>query len=157
MALLRVALAGSVAAGCYAPTLPECTVACGVDTDCAPSQTCGGDGWCASPERAGRCTGATPNDAGIDGSAPDASSCRFIVTIDGKGSVVIDGLVECDDDEDTCTFDLPLAPHDLIAIAGRDAEFDRWTSTACTGQDDACYLATCSPTTPIGVRFVRDD
>ncbi|HVK86691.1 MAG TPA: hypothetical protein VM513_21375 [Kofleriaceae bacterium] len=161
MALLRATLAGALAAGCYSPTLPDCTVACANDADCAPSQTCGGDGMCASPERAGRCIGASLDaalDARVpDAGVPDAPRCRFAVTIEGKGRVVIDGLVECKHKEGTCAFDLPVLPHDVIAIAERDWMFERWTSVACAAQDDACYLASCTSTTLIGVSFVHDD
>lgn len=43
--IASVVLAHLVAAGCYRPTLRDCTVQCAAETDCAGDQHCAG-GWC---------------------------------------------------------------------------------------------------------------
>jgi hypothetical protein len=66
-----VALAHLVAAGCYRPTLRDCTVQCAAETDCAGDQHCAA-GWCVG--------------AGIE----TCDSIGGVVTPDGSVAVTTD-------------------------------------------------------------------
>lgn len=59
-------LAVAVLAGCYQPSVADCTVTCTSETSCAEGQVCGADGWCAAPSIAGRCA-SVADAASIDG------------------------------------------------------------------------------------------
>jgi len=65
-------LAGALLAGCYQPSLRDCTVSCHAAGDCASGQICGSDGWCAAPDVAGTC-GLIADGATVDGSVVDGS------------------------------------------------------------------------------------
>ena len=167
MEVLNAVVAGALFVGCYSPELPDCAVACANDGDCAPGHGCA-DGFCVGPDHPGPCATATPADATNDNKddkdnekppRPDAAHCVFTIAINGKGKVVIDGVARCShmDSGGECSIDLPMASHDLVAIAEPGERFDKWTSLACHAQDESCYLAYCTATTPIGVKFVRDN
>jgi hypothetical protein len=67
-----VTLAGLAAlAGCYSPSLRDCTVACVSPSDCAGDQVCGKDGLCAAPAVADQC-GSLPDMVPIDAAPDDA-------------------------------------------------------------------------------------
>jgi hypothetical protein len=150
------AAAVALLAGCYSPSLRDCTVACAGSADCAPGQVCGPDGMCASPEMAGRCAMETdagamqmpmpePRDAGIDATAPPDAALlvKLRVQVDGKGSVQIDGRGTCstqDPGHGTCMYDIPLGVAQRVqAVAiGPDETFAAWTSFVCAGQGPIC-------------------
>ena len=130
----RLALATVTAAGCYAPDVADCVLACANDRECVHGHVCGADGWCAAPMRAGHC-GAIAHDAGVQPDAPTTIELR--VRVDGGGSVMIIGIGTCDED---CTWTIkPGIPRIAKAIAGEDRQFDKWTG-ACAGQDENCAL-----------------
>jgi hypothetical protein len=160
------AAALALLAGCYSPSLRECTVACAGPSDCAPDQVCGSDGMCASPEMAGRCTmepdaGQMPMpmpmpdrpDAGVpDAAAPDAQVVvRLRVQIDGKGSVQIDGRAPCssqDPSHGNCMYDIPLGVAQRVQATAIDPDdvFTGWTSLVCAGQGAMCTFTPLAAT-----------
>jgi hypothetical protein len=161
MALLTRTLAFTLLAACYSPELDECTVTCVGSEDCARGQQCGSDGLCASPDR-GTCT--TP-DAAPDASSPDARPpadapiAQLTVRIDGRGSVVVDGLGTCDgthDELDAVVCEFPTlvgATLVLHAIPAPDRKFEKWTTAPCAGQGTTCtHLVMTTPFTD-GVKF----
>jgi hypothetical protein len=168
MGLLGVAAAaGLVLAGCYSPSLRDCTVSCDSASDCATGQVCGTDGMCASPAVAGHCAmvdaghadaalhadAAPPRDA-----APDAArTVRLTVQIQGKGSVTVDGAGTCssqDPDKGSCMYDVvpgaPLAAQ-AMPIVPTDT-FTMWSSITCAGQGARCLFTPITPTV-ITARF----
>lgn len=169
-----VAAAGLALAGCYSPSLRDCTVSCGSAGDCATGQVCGADGMCASPAVAGRCRrvvdagipdapvrpdAAPPRDAAPP---PDASrTVRLTVQIMGKGSVTVDGAGSCssqDPDRGSCMYDVvPGAPLSAQAnpIAVSDV-FTMWTSMTCAGQGARCVFTPVAATV-ITARFGHSD
>ena len=141
----RSLAAGLVAlAGCYSPTVLDCTVSCGSPHDCVSGQICGNDGLCAAPEVAGRCGGlhdaALPRDAaGSDGSA----IISLHVQITGKGSVFVEGRGTCssmDPQRGDCIFGIPLDVAQTVeALAIEpDQAFTSWTSVTCNGPNARC-------------------
>jgi hypothetical protein len=165
------AAAGVALAGCYSPSLRDCTVSCSSTSDCATGQLCGADGMCASPAIAGRCgavdaghgDAALPRDAAADATLPpDASpdagrTVRLTVQIMGKGSVVLDGAGTCtslDPDKGNCMYEVaagvPLTAQ-ATPITGTDP-FAMWGSITCGGQGARCLFTPIAPTT-ITARF----
>jgi hypothetical protein len=171
MAVLRFAVAAAALAGCYSPTLRDCAVACESPDDCAPSQVCGSDRWCASPELAGRClamampdaaprTDAAPvADAAIDAPPqPDApTTTQLVVQIaGGHGVVTIAGVGTCSDTAPghMCSFTvLAGGPLSLTAMGTGEDEFDKWTSIACAAQGATCTLTPTPPTITVAAKF----
>jgi hypothetical protein len=172
MALLaRAAILGALA-GCYSPDLRDCTVTCATSDDCAGTQVCGADHFCAVREKAGTCSrlapdaatatgdGATPtSDAAVaadaapaDAAPPDAPSLGALeLVVMGHGQLVA-GSHMCSTD---CTFMVPLAPIDVVAVAGGDQSFVGWTVGPCVGsQSTTC---TVTPPATVGVKFHKED
>lgn len=164
------AAAGLALAGCYSPSLRDCTVSCGSASDCATDQVCGADGMCASPAVAGQC--AARVDAGHDAPArldaaladapPDMGrTIRLTVQVMGKGSVTVEGIGTCssqDPDRGNCVYDV-VAGAPLIAQASpltmNDA-FAMWSSATCAGQGARCQFTPVIPTV-IAARFGHSD
>jgi hypothetical protein len=166
-AIAALAVAGAAIAGCYDPSLRDCTVSCASPGDCASSQVCGADGKCAAPEVAGRCGAVDargrddarlPGDADVD--SPDArATVALHVQVSGKGSVLVDGIGACssqDPQRGDCLYDVtpgvPLTAH-AIQIQS-DQVFAMWMSTTCAGQGARCVFTPVAPTT-INARFVH--
>ena len=155
------ALAVAAPAGCYAPSLRDCTVTCDSERDCASGQVCGADGMCAAPEVAGRCA-APEVDAGLvdasgehDASPPrDAAMITLRVQVDGKGSIDVAGAGVCsskDPSRGRCMYDIAsgIAQRvEAIAIEP-DQLFVSWTSVACAGQDAVCTFVPLATTTVV--------
>jgi hypothetical protein len=162
MGLLAAVAALATLAGCYAPSLRDCTVSCESPTDCATGQVCGDDGLCAAPERAGRCMGmgmpdaAPPDDAAVGDAAPDAAvTVSLHVQVEGKGNIVVDGYGTCssrDPQKGNCTYE--VAPGALLRLRAvvTDATqlFAGWTSTTCSGAGPICAFTPTAPTTVSG-------
>jgi hypothetical protein len=161
------AAAGLALAGCYSPSLRDCTVSCGSASDCATDQVCGADGMCASPAVAGRCGAAV--DAGhldaparTDAALPDAArTARLTIQIMGKGSVIIEGIGACssqDPDRGNCVYDVvagaPLAAQ-AMSITATDV-FAMWSSITCAGQGARCQFTPVIATV-IAARFGHSD
>jgi hypothetical protein len=165
------AAAGLALAGCYSPSLRDCTVSCGSASDCATGQMCGADGMCASPAVAGRCVAlvdaghldapAHP-DAALPDAPPDAPrTVRLTVQIMGKGSVMVEGIGACsslDPDKGNCVYDVvagvPLTAQ-AMSITPTDA-FAMWSSMTCAGQGAHCQFTPVIATV-IAARFGHSD
>ena len=172
LAGLAAGAAIAAIAGCYSPSLRDCTVSCGSASDCASGQVCGSDGMCAAPAMAGRCAmlvdagGAPPHgdagpprDAGADAPPDAAGTIRLTVQVTGHGSVVVAGVGTCssmDPQKGNCAYDvtigvaltaqaMPIDPGDV---------FSMWTSMTCAGQGARCVFTPVAATT-VTARFVR--
>jgi hypothetical protein len=165
MGFLAAAAAGAVVlAGCYSPSLRDCTVTCTAESDCAAGQVCGDDGLCAGPDLAGHCNApapapdagpgprpdaAIPVDAGpaID-AAPPPDAPAFVtlrIQIDGKGSVFVDGRLGCSSmgpQKGDCSYDIARGVAQTIrAFAIQpDQPFSSWTSVTCRGTNAVCTI-----------------
>jgi hypothetical protein len=169
MGILGCAAAAALVAlaGCYAPSLRDCTVSCAAQQDCAGGQVCGSDGMCASPEVAGHCVSASPDaglerDAGMpaDAAAPDApATVSLRVQVAGKGSISVDGHGVCssqDPNHGDCTYDVELRVAQRVRALPiqPDQVFGRWTSPTCSGQGAICTF-TPTAATNIAASFVK--
>jgi hypothetical protein len=173
------------AAGCYAPSLRDCTVTCEAARDCAGGQVCGPDGYCASPAAAGTCAPDARADAAevdvdaapaldaraIDAhdspprpdAAPDAAPLGALaVTITGRGDVVVSPLgVTCAAPNDmgaTCGYDV-VGGTPLVLVAAtthKDDRFAGWAG-ACSGSSATCALTATTGTTAVVARFAGKD
>jgi hypothetical protein len=172
LAALAVAAVGALAAGCYQPSLRDCTVSCTGADDCAGDQICGPDGYCALPEAAGSCgDGGAGADAPVDAdmadadpSAPDADVSEpdanlpdasppdaagplvtLKVRVVGIGRVVSDAWdISCDGN---CDYHLPMGSVVTVSpvVTDQNWSFTGWTSNACAGQTPDCTLTLGQP------------
>jgi len=150
-------------AGCYAPSLRDCTVSCEAASDCASGQVCGDDGLCAAPEVAGRCAtievdAGTAVDAGAADAAPDGPPLvTLFVQIDGKGSVDVAGRGVCSSEiqRGRCMYDIPLGVAQRVEAIAIDNKqpFVGWTSLACAGQGAVCTVVPLTTATTVVPRF----
>lgn len=173
MAILKLVSLAALA-GCYSPSVRDCTVTCNAQSDCASGQVCGGDHYCASALSAGTCAPLVIiGDAEIDAvatapvdAAPDARPdarppidaaprVGLHVHIDGKGSVVVTGVATCD--EHDCTYGVVAGLRlVLVAVPHADQRFDRWTTVTC-GQQDASCTFTPTVATTVGAKFTKEN
>lgn len=127
-------------AGCYAPDLADCTVACNAADDCAADQVCA-EGQCRAP--AARCEGAP-------------ATVALQVEVAGPGQVVIGGVGTCASphaDADPCAWRIPVGTElHLEARPFEDKELDKWTTAACAGQDASCTVI-ASDAVFVGAKF----
>lgn len=179
MAVLKLAVATLAAtAACYSPDLRDCVVSCASSVDCAGGQLCGADHFCASPARAGHCAAPPATDAGLAADAgadahpppPDARPDAAIdagptevtlhVTIDGQGTVTLDGGGSCDSgapQKGNCMLLAPEGvPATLHATPHDGQRFDRWTTMTCGGQGDTCVFVPTA-NVDVGARFRKAD
>lgn len=143
-----------VGAGCYAPALRDCTVACSGADDCAGDQVCGPHGLCVGE-------GTTCNAAAADAGSPPAS-ITLRVLIDGIGQVRVADIGVCSRTADEpvdeltdgdCAWSVPRAALSLEAIElDEERPFDGWTTILCASEDPRCTFTPASATT-IGARF----
>jgi len=143
MGVVVVALA-LVLAGCYEPTLRDCTVTCAAADPCASGQVCGGDGYCVG-EVGARCT--APVDAHLDAAGP---TFALHVTVMGHGGVTVVGGGTCTTD---CTYALPR-DRDVSAteMGAGNHQFQMWTTPNCAGQVPSCMFTLTGPQS-LGARF----
>jgi hypothetical protein len=151
-------------AGCYNPSLRDCTVTCHGASDCAGGQVCGDDGYCAAPAIAGTCKAPDarestdapdvadgPFDAPVDGT-PDAAPAQLHLTITGKGKVSDpSGTITCMTD---CLF--PAIPNDTItltAVGSGGHPFQDWTTANCMGMGATCTVTIVAPVTTVTAKF----
>jgi hypothetical protein len=162
-ALVAAALAASgLAAGCYDPTLRDCTLTCSSPDDCAAGQVCGSDGLCARASLAGTCKALTAPDARprmID-AAPALVALHVLIAGPGKVAVAPPG-VTCQATTDlgsTCDYTvLRDQPVTLTAIATKDDRpFHDW-SGACAGQGAICTLVPSTAPLTTKVTFAKGD
>jgi hypothetical protein len=153
-------LAALALAGCYSPTILDCTVSCKSPEECVGGQICGKDGLCAAPELAGRCRGprdaALPHDTSTSGS--DGSAIVSLhVQVTGKGSVFVEGHGNCstvDPQHGDCFFDIAQNVAQTVqALAVQpDQSFTSWTSATCNGSNARCTFTPMTATT-IAAKF----
>jgi hypothetical protein len=146
----RMAIAGlAVLAGCYDPTVRDCTVSCASRTDCTGSQICGEDGLCAAPGVAGRCM-TSRSDAAVD-TPGDAPRVPLRVQITGKGAVVVVDHDTCSSQgpqHGDCTYDITYGvQQSVVAVEiSRTEKFTRWATIPCSGQDASCTFTAMART-----------
>jgi hypothetical protein len=162
--LARMVAVAFALAGCYAPSVHDCTVSCEAPGDCASDQICGADGWCAAPEIAGRCRMGI--DAGVRDDAPSRDAAADAVTtvalrvqVMGKGSVFIEGTGVCSSKEPQrgdCMYNIAAGVQQTVhAIVTDSSEpFAMWTSMTCAGQGARCVFTPATATT-IAARFAH--
>jgi len=161
---LRVSIMVAVAtgAGCYSPTLRDCTVTCTAERDCGGGQRCGPDGFCAAPSIAGRCT---TSDAATGSDGPGATS-DAAVTADalcalGCTNGTCDGgvcVIDCSA-PDSCPGTIACPPNIPCRVVCGDSACDRNVEcrlataceVACVGTNSCaeeirCGLAPCTVT-----------
>jgi hypothetical protein len=156
--LARTAVAfaiGPIAiAGCYSPSLDECTVACAGSADCGPGQQCGGDGWCASPQRSGRCAQLVNPDAEIvtshDARIADATDAmqdptdvELRIRIQGSGHVLVAGYGTCMPTEaDACTYRIASGTSIQLEAQpdGERWRFASWKDGRCNPDVQLCWI-----------------
>jgi hypothetical protein len=171
------AVAVALAAGCYAPDVRDCVVACAGPDDCVAGQVCGSDGLCASAGVAGRCDEATAPDARdvsppidapppppIDAPPPppDAVVAVIRIEITGRGRVQLRGSL----DEEcramtslgaSCEYPAPAGMIvELRPKEEHDWVFAGWDHPACNGVW-ACLFLVGPGTTTVGAAFVSED
>ncbi|MEP6863027.1 MAG: hypothetical protein ABJE66_20540 [Deltaproteobacteria bacterium] len=147
-------------AACYAPDVPECTLACTADADCVNGQACTGDGYCAASP-ATQCVQreAMPDGASVGsgsgtgsgtGSGSGTTTVSVHVTVDGNGTVTASTGLMCTND---CTFQVDKAvPMTLTAMPSSTHQaFDSW-SGACATQPALCHVTPNAAIT-IGAKF----
>jgi hypothetical protein len=157
MGILGAAAIVVALAGCYSPSLRDCTVSCSNEHDCAAGQVCGADGMCAAPDMAGHCDVAEMPDAAMPG--PDAPATDVIIHVHvmGKGTVTVNQTA-CNAQStmpNDCMIPVPPAvPATIKAIDGSDT-FAMWASTACAGQGATCILTPIAPVTDVAAKFMK--
>ena len=170
MALLNLGYARTAAllaiAGCYSPDLRDCTVSCATSDDCAGSQVCGTDHFCAVPAKAGTCASSMMADAGLpatdataagdappaDAEQPDGPSLGALeLVVMGHGQLVAGSHI-CSMD---CTFMVALDPIEVVAVGSADQTFEKWTVGPCVGSQSTTCTAT--PPVTVGVKFHKAD
>ncbi len=165
MGVLACAVAAALVAlaGCYAPSLRDCTVSCASQRDCADGQVCGSDGLCASPGVAGHCerdAGMRRDAAPADAPAADApATISLHVQVIGKGSITVDDHGVCsslDPQHGDCTYEIaPRVAQSVHALPIQaDQIFQSWTSATCSGQGASCTFTPTAATT-IAAKFVH--
>ena len=158
MGVLAAAAIAVVLAGCYSPSLRDCTVSCSNATDCAGGQVCGADGMCAAPDKAGHCDVAEIQDAAMPD--PDATNPDLViihVRVMGMGTIMVN-QTPCNAEStmpNDCMIPVAAVPTTIKAIDGRDA-FQMWTSQACTGQAATCTITPSAPVTDVSAKFMKD-
>ncbi|MEP6861614.1 MAG: hypothetical protein ABJE66_13390 [Deltaproteobacteria bacterium] len=149
MAVLRLpALAFVLAAACYGPDAPDCTLACTADSDCVSGQACTSDHRCAT-------TGITTCGAHgvIDGNKATGSdagsgsgSAEYVtlnLQVDGNGSASTSYDQTCDNIAmpKTCPFQVAKGVAvTLTATPHLTKMFDKWAGGPCDGQLATCHI-----------------
>jgi hypothetical protein len=156
-------------AACYEPVLPDCTVMCSSDSDCAGGQTCI-DQWCTHEgvtcslvapggDAAFSEDSASPTDAPA---LPDGSQGGILrVKIAEQGVVYVPGQAPCDSftaPGDECMYTVLLgAPVTLEADPHDGRYFERWEQ-ACQGQvGTTCTITPIVWETKVEARFHKYD
>lgn len=150
--LARAGLAALAAlAGCYDPSLPDCTVACTNGDECGPGQVCGDDGLCAAPDVADACDERpTP-----DGRPPDPVTLRIVIERRGRVEVV-SPEASCESDErdgETCSVTLPAPREITLRAIQTDEPFERWSGLGCSGNMPTCDATLGPGTHQVTARF----
>jgi hypothetical protein len=141
--------------------VPECTLACTVDTDCINGQACTGDGYCA----ASSATQCSQQQAPLDATSPETdgagsgsgsgsgsgtTTVTVHVTVDGNGTVTASTGTACTTD---CMFqvDKGVAMTFTATPSSTHQQFDSW-SGACAAQPALCHVTPNAAIT-VGAKF----
>ena len=160
MAILKLLFVTLLPTACYSPELRDCSVTCSSATECASDQVCTAAGFCAAPGVT--CTLLQPPpDAGSDAAvhdapadAPPAAHGLLHVRVMDKGKVNVAGVGTCDED---CMYVVVLdTALDARAVPAEDRELERWTSDACSGQDETCTFTPSQPITQLSAKFRKE-
>jgi len=160
MGILGAAALAILVAGCYSPSVRDCTVMCSNPSDCASGQVCGGDGMCAAPDVAGHCEIADVPDAAMPPPPPpDGAGPHVIihVRIMGNGTVTVNQTL-CNDKGpmgNDCMISVPEGVAATIHAATDGDPFQMWTSLACAGQGATCVITPLVPVTDVSARFMK--
>ncbi|HLL23742.1 MAG TPA: hypothetical protein VK427_16500 [Kofleriaceae bacterium] len=162
MAFLRSLFIVTLATACYSPDIRECAVTCANADDCAPGQSCGGDGLCAS--EGVTCSAIASTDAGVDGAGtpPDAATpatVKLVVRIDGRGDVKIPSVGDCEggNGQSQCMFDVKTGVAITLQVMPKNNwMFVRWED-ACLGQSTAACTLTPTAALQVRARFAPTD
>jgi hypothetical protein len=183
LAGIALGLGVALGAGCYQPTLRDCTVTCSGADDCAGDQVCGLDGYCSLPETAGSCGDGGATDAPLgpdavsadadpdspdaeplvdagpaaDAAPPDAAGPLVVlkVRVVGTGRLVSEQFgIACNGN---CNYDLPMGSTvTLTPVVTDDGwHFLDWTSEPCLGQSPDCTLTLTATQQTARGRFVQ--
>ncbi len=177
MALLRSVAIALLVAGCYDPSLRDCTVTCHGAGECASGQVCGADGYCAAPSVAGTCKAPDARGSDIDAPLtdidaplidaplidaqmfdappPDAPGAQLHITITGKGKVVDStGTIQCLGPPGDCLFGAePGQMITLTAVGNTAHPFVDWTTANCMGMGATCTVTIQAPVTTVSATF----
>jgi len=154
MAILKLLLVSFLPTACYSPDLRDCTVTCTGASECAASQVCTADHFCAAPEVSCEMPPMMMPDAPPPPPIDAPPHGDLHAKIMDKGKIEITGVGTCSED---CTYTVELdVMLELHAIPGKDREFERWTSEACTGSSETCLLTPVDPVTEVSVKFRKD-
>ena len=162
--------------GCYSPELRDCTLTCSSTSDCADGQVCGGDHFCAAPAIAGSCSslpdgaGSNNRDAGVGAAtmdarpdaAPDAPThVALTINIEGQGRLNVQGIGTCDKSAPQNGSCILVVPANMPVTAEAEPysgqRFEKWTTVICAAMQSSTCTFTPTMTTPVGVKFRKDD
>jgi hypothetical protein len=134
------AVAVACAAGCYDPTLRDCTVQCSGVGDCASGQRCE-TGWCVATASEATCgpgrRGVDSGVASVDSGTGSDDLVPLQVQVMGPGQVTLDAAATCVND---CMYMVVGGvPHRLVATAAGSHSFQMW-SGACAGSAETCIV-----------------
>jgi hypothetical protein len=156
--ILRAVCVAAALVGCYDPDLRDCTVTCKLASDCAGDQTCT-SGLCVD-ETTKSCAAPDRPDAGakVDAmmSPPPPAMVMLHVTVNGKGTVTLDGnhltmCVAIGDSADCMWNVTTAAAHVLDEAPQVGRSFATW-SGACSGSATTCTLQLTADAT-VGAMF----
>jgi hypothetical protein len=161
MAVLRLpAIAFVLAAACYGPDAPDCTLACTADSDCVSGQACTSDHLCATTGIT-NCgahgvidgNNATGSDAGSGSGSGSAEYVTLTLHVDGNGSASTNYGQTCESIAmpKDCPFqvakDVQLT---VTATPHLTKMFDKWMGGPC----DMVMISTCM-TTPTAMLMIQ--
>lgn len=150
----RVVALALVIAGCYAPDAPDCTLACGSDSDCISGQVCSTDHLCAGGGISS-CANRTVSDGGTRSPDTGPPPLELDVVISGGGTVTVSVGAECTSGR--CTYGVaPNTAVTLTAVDHGNNTFQAWMGMPCMGQGRTCQLTVTAPVTMASVNFVHD-
>jgi hypothetical protein len=116
-----VLLVMCVGAGCYSPSLRECSVACASPADCGGGQVCTVEGWCAGTGTS--CEG-TPDAPPGDTSMPDANDlCERSLGCTNGSCVAGVCVIDCSA-ADSCPSEISCPPNIPCRVTCGDRSCD---------------------------------
>ena len=175
MGLVAAALA-LLLAGCYSPSLRDCTLSCAASNECATGQSCTANGWCAAagaacapsggvidaPLASDGSIGAVDAPTTTTDAAPPADAALVTyplqVQVIGGGKVIVDGIGTCDGNGNgggqqgllptatPCTYQVLAGTQVTAHATDVSQSFDKWTDPICKQQGALCMFTIVAPT-----------